>query len=101
VSGILSGICVVVTGGAQGIGLECARAYVRDGARVAIIDLSIEHGEQAAAALGRHAIFVHCDVSSSASVERAEAAVLAEFGRVDALHNNAGVAMPVAPDGGR
>ena len=87
----------MVTGGAQGIGLECARAYVREGARVAIVDLSIEHGQQTAAALGPQTIFVHCDVSNSASVERAEAAVLVEFGRVDALHNNAGVALPSKP----
>ena len=96
-AGILFGKCVVVTGGAQGIGRECARVYIREGARVAIVDLSVEQGEQAAAVLGPNAIFVHCDVSNSASVERAESAVLAEFGRVDALHNNAGVAMPSKP----
>jgi meso-butanediol dehydrogenase / (S,S)-butanediol dehydrogenase / diacetyl reductase len=38
-------MCVVVTGGAQGIGLECARTRVCEGVRVAIVDLSIEHGE--------------------------------------------------------
>jgi meso-butanediol dehydrogenase/(S,S)-butanediol dehydrogenase/diacetyl reductase len=97
VTGILFGKCVVVTGGAQGIGRECARVYIREGARVAIVDLSVEQGEQAAAALGPNAIFVHCDVSNSASVERAESTVIAEFGRVDALHNNAGVAMPSRP----
>lgn len=96
-SGSLSGKYVLVTGGAQGIGLECVRTYIREGARVAILDLSIEHGERAVAALGPDAIFVHCDVSSSASVEQARSTVLAMFGRIDALHNNAGVAMPSEP----
>lgn len=96
-SGILYGKCVVVTGGAQGIGKECARAYIREGAQVAIVDRSAPQGEQAADELGPHAIFVHCDVSSSASVDRARSAVLDEFGRVDALHNNAGVAIPSKP----
>ncbi|QNI38186.1 SDR family NAD(P)-dependent oxidoreductase [Edaphobacter albus] len=96
-SGSLSGKCVVVTGGAQGIGLECARAYVREGAQVAILDLSIEQGERAAVMLGPVALFVHCDISSSSSVEKAVSVVLAALGKVDALHNNAGVAMPSKP----
>ncbi|QEE28927.1 glucose 1-dehydrogenase [Terriglobus albidus] len=96
-SGKLFGKCVVVTGAAQGIGMECARAYHREGARVAILDVSLEQGEQAAAAIGPETIFVHCDVASAASVEAARSAVLAVFGRVDALHNNAGIATPSKP----
>jgi FlaA1/EpsC-like NDP-sugar epimerase len=37
----LQGKCILITGGAQGTGLECARAYVREGARVAIADASV------------------------------------------------------------
>jgi len=93
--GQLQGKCILITGGAQGIGLECARAYLREGARVAIADVDHEQTEKAVQELG--AFGVSCDVADGASVTKAVAQVLAEFGGIDAVHNNAGISMPSKP----
>lgn len=88
---------IVVTGGGDGIGLECALAYMREGASVAILDRNVEATARAKAKLGDSAIALHTDVSEGASVERAIIAVLEHFGRIDAVHNNAGIANPAKP----
>jgi NAD(P)-dependent dehydrogenase (short-subunit alcohol dehydrogenase family) len=93
----LEGKRILITGGAQGIGLECARAYVREGARVAIADIDGSRAECALKELGIAAISVPCDVADGPSVEKAIAHVAEEFGAIDALHNNAGVSMPSKP----
>src|ERR1700675_4670531 len=85
---------IVVTGGGDGIGLECAMAYMRAGASVAILDRNVEAIARAEAKLGDSAIALHADVSDGASVERAIAEVLKHFDRIDAVHNNAGIASP-------
>ena len=95
--GQLQGKCILITGGAQGIGLECARAYLREGARVAIADVDHEQTEKAVQELGAAAFGVSCDVADGASVTKAVAKVLAEFGVIDAVHNNAGISMPSKP----
>jgi len=75
---------VVITGGASGLGLATARYLVHDkGARVALIDLNAEAGDQAAREIGEdHAIFVRADVSDEDSVREAIGAVVARFGAV-------------------
>jgi len=88
---------ILITGGAQGIGLECARAYIREGARVAIADIDQEQAEKALPELGPAAISVACDVADGASVEKAVAQVIAAFGTINAVHNNAGISMPSKP----
>jgi len=88
---------ILITGGAQGIGLECARAYIREGARVAIADIDQEQAEKALQELGPAAISVACDVADGASVEKAVAQVIAAFGTINAVHNNAGISMPSKP----
>ena len=88
---------ILITGGAQGIGLECTRAYIREGARVAIADIDQEQAEKALQELGPAAISVACDVADGASVEKAVAQVIAAFGTIDAVHNNAGISMPSKP----
>ncbi|HEY1744402.1 MAG TPA: SDR family oxidoreductase [Granulicella sp.] len=95
--GQLQGKCILITGGAQGIGLECARAYTREGARVAIADVDLEQTEKAVQELGATAFGVSCDVADGASVTKAVAQVIAEFGVIDAVHNNAGISMPSKP----
>lgn len=92
---LLSGKSVLVTGGARRIGREIALALATAGADVAITYRS-SHGEAAETArsieaLGCRALPVECDVRSEDSVRRAIAAVVARFGRLDVVVNNAAV----------
>ena len=88
---------IFLTGGSAGIGLECARAYAREGARVALCALPGEDSAGVAAALGERHLGFDCDVSDDAQVAAAVARVLERYGRLDAIHNNAGTARPVKP----
>jgi NAD(P)-dependent dehydrogenase (short-subunit alcohol dehydrogenase family) len=95
--GQLQGRCILITGGAQGIGLECSRAYVREGARVAIADIDHQRAENAVKELGPSAVSVPCDVADGNSIANAVESILAEFGKIDAVHNNAGISVPPKP----
>jgi meso-butanediol dehydrogenase / (S,S)-butanediol dehydrogenase / diacetyl reductase len=95
--GELSGKVIVVTGGADGIGYECAVAYAREGAAVALLDRDGEKAAQAVAALGSDCMAVEAEVGEGPSVEEAIHSVLARYGKVDAVHNNAGIASPSKP----
>lgn len=81
----------IVTGAARGIGLATTRAFLAEGWRVAMIDRDAPALAEAAQGLAdAHAVI--CDVSDPAQVQAMAAEVMAQFGRVDALVNNAGVA---------
>jgi meso-butanediol dehydrogenase / (S,S)-butanediol dehydrogenase / diacetyl reductase len=95
--GQLQGKSIMITGGAQGIGLECVRAYIREGARVAIADVASEALERSAKEFGSAIISVYCDVTDGASIAMAIAQVVAGFGAIDAIHNNAGISTPSKP----
>ncbi len=88
---------IVLTGGASGIGRECAIAYSRDGAIVAILDTNLESAERTVTELGGRAIALLADVSDGTAVQAAIAAVLKRFGHIDAVHNNAGIVSPSKP----
>ena len=88
---------VFITGGGQGIGLECAKVYADEGARVAIADISVENAQQAASQLPGDAMALHCDVGDGESVEAAVKATLEHYGRLDVVHNNAGISNPSKP----
>ncbi len=96
-SKLLQDKVVFITGGGQGIGLECAKAYADEGAKVAIADISVEKAEQSAAQLPGDALALHCDVGESESVEAAIKAALNHYGRLDVVHNNAGISNPSKP----
>jgi NAD(P)-dependent dehydrogenase (short-subunit alcohol dehydrogenase family) len=85
----------LVTGAARGIGLATARRFLADGWRVALLDIEGELLRGAVARLARpdQTLALDCDVSDSAAVTAAIAQVAAGFGRLDALVNNAGVAV--------
>jgi meso-butanediol dehydrogenase/(S,S)-butanediol dehydrogenase/diacetyl reductase len=88
---------IVVTGGADGIGCECALAYAREGATVAVLDRNYTRAVETATKLGTDHIAVHSDVSDGPSVRHAIKTVQDHFGRIDAIHNNAGIASPSKP----
>ena len=96
-AGDLAGKVIVITGGADGIGRECALAYVRAGARVAILDNNLEAAKATAAELGGRNVAFFADVGDGPSVQAALRSALQEFGRIDAVHNNAGIASPSKP----
>jgi NAD(P)-dependent dehydrogenase (short-subunit alcohol dehydrogenase family) len=85
----------VVTGGARGIGLAIAHWFVEHGHRVALIDIDRPTLEATVAAFGdeRQVIGLHADVSKPDQVQAAFHDIDRRLGRVDALVNNAGVAV--------
>jgi NAD(P)-dependent dehydrogenase (short-subunit alcohol dehydrogenase family) len=91
--GRLEGKVAFLTGAGAGIAKATALAYVREGAKVAIIELNKETGaaaEKDVRAAGGDAIFIETDVTNDASVKRAVDATVAKFGRLDVLFNCAG-----------
>jgi NAD(P)-dependent dehydrogenase (short-subunit alcohol dehydrogenase family) len=86
---------IFLTGGSTGIGWDCAKAYVAEGARVAIVARGEEAIAKAAAELGPDHLGFCCDVSQDADVKSAIERTLAHYGRIDAVHNNAGIGSPV------
>ena len=88
---------VIVTGGASGIGRATTTRLVQEGARVALVDIDGEAASAVAADLGSDVLPLTADVSSERDVQGYFAAAAEHFGRVDSLHNNAGVEGPLAP----
>ena len=85
----------VVTGAARGIGLAVARRFLDDGHRVALLDIDGAMLASTAAALEPRdsVLAIECDVADPGQVGRAIDRVAARFGRIDALVNNAGIAV--------
>lgn len=91
----LAGKTAFVTGGASGIGFALGRAFAEAGMKVMLAD--IETGALDAAVKSLHNVGpdvrgIECDVTDSASVERAAGASFGAFGNVHVICNNAGVA---------
>src|ERR1700730_13594714 len=85
----------LVTGAARGIGLAVAKKFLAEGSRLALLDIqgellwkSVESLDAAGDTLG-----LHCDVSETSAVTSALAEIERRFGRLDALVNNAGIAV--------
>lgn len=104
-AGILDGRVALVTGGGSGIGQATAAAMAREGARVAVSDLSKEGAEITVAlinAAGGQSIAIAGDVTEEADVMSMVARTVLAFGRIDCAFNNAGVApRSVGPAGQR
>jgi NAD(P)-dependent dehydrogenase (short-subunit alcohol dehydrogenase family) len=91
VSGRLADKVALVTGAAQGLGAEIARAFAREGAQVFLADVNPTAGRETTNILGGGAEFLPLDVTSEESWQAALAAVIAKAGRLDVLVNNAGI----------
>ena len=92
--GMLDDKVVFITGAASGIGAGTARRFAREGVRVALADVQTGEGERLRAELeaeGSQALYVDCDVSNPAAVERAIAATVDRFGTLDVVFANAGI----------
>lgn len=92
--GLLEENVALVTGAANGIGLEIARSFANEGAKVVISDLNRDAGEAAAKQLqeqGYEALAVACDVTDENQVRNSFDITLKNFGKLDILVNNAGL----------
>ncbi len=97
----LSGRVAVVSGAAQGLGRAMALALAEAGADVVLVDRNGAGAERTgaeAAALGRRALVVACDVSQTGQIDGLFSRVDREFGRIDFLGNVAGDAVLAPPE---
>ena len=94
----LAGKTALITGAARGIGLELARAYIAEGASVALADINGAAAEAAVDSLGPQAIAVQMDITRQDSIDAGFAQVLNKLGHLDILVNNAALfsAAPIA-----
>src|SRR5215468_10700882 len=95
-----SGKVALVTGAAAGMGLATARAFAAAGAAVVLADFkedAVKAAAETLVAAGHKALAVRCDVSDDAQVAAMVDRAVAEFGRLDAAFNNAGVMARIAP----
>lgn len=92
----LTGKVAVVTGASSGLGADAALAYAEAGADVVLLARRVEKMNEVKARLektGRKILAVGCDVTKEDSVQAAVETVLKEFGHIDILLNNAGIAV--------
>ena len=82
---------VLITGGAAGIGKATAIRFSEEGAKVILCDVNQEAGDAFAKELGKNAVFYKVNVADRKEVQTWVEDVMAKFGRVDVLINNAGI----------
>lgn len=88
---------IFLTGGSRGIGFECALKYAAAGATVIIISNDPESLAAATDVLGSEHQGIFCDVSGPEEVRNAVETVIRKYGRIDVIHNNAGIPGPSLP----
>lgn len=94
---LLQNRVIFLTGGSTGIGLDCAQAYAAEGANVILVARDGAQAAAAAADLGPDHLGFACDVSKDDQVKTAIERTLERYGRIDVIHNNAGIASPSKP----
>jgi NAD(P)-dependent dehydrogenase (short-subunit alcohol dehydrogenase family) len=97
----LEGQVGIVTGGGQGLGRTFCHAFAEAGADIVVAEINPETGPGVAAEvsrLGRRSAFVQTDVSNQTSVQHMVDEVLAQFGKIDFLMNNAGIVQHLAAE---
>jgi len=85
---------VVLTGGGDGIGWECAKAYIKAGATVCIIDKNPLSEEKQNELINTKNLVLTCNLTNEEQLSNAFTAIIKKYGRIDAIHNNAAVAHP-------
>jgi meso-butanediol dehydrogenase/(S,S)-butanediol dehydrogenase/diacetyl reductase len=92
---LLNNKVVFLTGGTEGIGFECAKVYHRAGATISIISNDKESLKKAQEEFtSDHIHYILADVSSSQDVSAAITETVSRFGKIDIIHNNAGISNP-------
>src|SRR3546814_16469962 len=99
----LAGKTALITGAARGLGLEFARAYIAEGATVALADVDGDSVRNAAAALSPGAVAIRMDVTRQDEIDAGFAEAIGALGPLDILINNAALftAAPIAEKIGR
>ena len=92
----LAGKTALITGGTTGIGFAAAKLFLQEGARVAITGQDAARVEKAGAALGEGAIAMRADVSKSSDMAGVAERLRREFGGLDVVFANAGIARPAS-----
>jgi meso-butanediol dehydrogenase / (S,S)-butanediol dehydrogenase / diacetyl reductase len=94
---LLEGKIIFLTGGSMGIGFECAKKYKEAGAKVMVMANEAASLEQCKETLGSDHSTCLGDVSIACDVETAVKQTVSLYGRIDVIHNNAGIAHPSKP----
>lgn len=81
---------IIVTGGVKGIGLAAVEVFLREGAKVSILDID-QAGEKLESESNGKITFIKCNVADAKSVEESIAKAISKFGEIDVLVNNAGI----------
>ncbi|XP_022890546.1 short-chain dehydrogenase reductase 3a-like isoform X1 [Olea europaea var. sylvestris] len=94
----LEGKIALITGAASGIGKETAKKFINNGAKVVIADIQTKLGQETATELGTsHASFISCDVSKESDIAHAVDYAVSNYGQLDIMFNNAGIACHTPP----
>ncbi|MDO7907127.1 SDR family NAD(P)-dependent oxidoreductase [Paenibacillus sp. JX-17] len=96
----LQGKVAVVTGGGSGIGQASAIRFAQEGARVALLDRTVEHAEETRQQIeqnGGECLIIECDVSKPDKIEEAFRQVAEQWGQLDVVFANAGVNGTMSP----
>lgn len=96
--GKLDGKVALITGAGSGIGRAVAALFAAEGAKVAVADYVPAGGNETVAMIrkaGDEAVFIEADVSRSADVQRMINTAVEAYGRIDILHNHAGINSPI------
>jgi NAD(P)-dependent dehydrogenase (short-subunit alcohol dehydrogenase family) len=91
-----------VSGGGSGIGRAVAEAYAREGAKVVVADINVDHGKETVKIIkekGGEAFFVKGDSSSASDNKHMVEVTISKYGRLDIACNNAGMGGPAKPTG--
>jgi len=94
---LLKGQAAIITGGARGMGRAIALRFAAEGASSCIADVRDKEGEETVKMVkdtGVDCIYVHTDVTSSASVDEMVTKAIAKYGKIDIMANCAGIGRP-------